>query len=239
MLFDLGGKRRRAVQATYLMLAVLMGGGLVLFGIGGDVSFNVFDDIGGGGNNNNSAGNELVQKRVDRSEERLKANPQDEAARKDLVRGYYQLATSQTTDNAAGFPKEAQDELRKSAANWQAYLETEPAKPDASLARLVLQLYGPDGLKKPKEAQEAAALIARVDNDTNSYLNLIQYAALASDTRTANLAATKAVDLAPKGQRKAVKAQAEQLKQPPSAAGGQAPAGGAQAPAGGGSATGE
>ena len=238
MLFDLGGKRRRVVQATYLMLAVLMGGGLVLFGIGGDVSFNVFDDIGGGGNNNN-AGNELVQKRVDRNEERLKANPQDEAARKDLVRDYYQLATSQTADNSASFPKEAQDELRKAAANWQAYLTTEPAKPDASLARLVLQLYGPDALNKPKEAQEAAALIARVDNDTNSYLNLVQYAALASDTRTADLAATKAVDLAPKGQRKAVKAQAEQLKQPPDAAGGQAPAGGAQPPAGGGSATGE
>ncbi|MBA3358278.1 MAG: hypothetical protein H0U20_02350 [Thermoleophilaceae bacterium] len=237
MLFDLGGKRRRAVQATYLMLAVLMGGGLVLFGIGGDVSFNVFDDAGGGGNDN-SAGNEIVQKRVERSEARVRANPQDEAARKDLVRGYYQLATSQTTDGAVGFPKEAQDELRKSAANWQAYLKAEPAKPDASLARLVLQLYGPDALKKPKEAQEAAALIARVDNDTNSYLNLIQYAALASDTRTANLAATKAVDLAPKSERKAVKAQAEQLKQPPSAAGGQAPASGAQAPADG-SATGE
>jgi hypothetical protein len=238
MLFDLGGKRRRAVQATYLMLAVLMGGGLVLFGIGGDVSFNVFDDIGGGANNNN-AGNELVQKRVDRNEARLKANPQDEAARKDLVRGYYQLATSQTADNSATFPREAQDELRRAAAHWQAYLKTEPAKPDASLARLVLQLYGPDALNKPKEAQEAAALIARVDNDTNSYLNLVQYAALASDTRTADLAATKAVDLAPKGQRKAVKAQAEQLKQPPDAAGGQAPAGGAQPPAGGGSATGE
>ena len=38
MLFDLRGRRRRAVQATYLTLAVLMGGGLVLFGIGGDVS---------------------------------------------------------------------------------------------------------------------------------------------------------------------------------------------------------
>ena len=238
MLFDLGGKRRRAVQATYLTLAVLMGGGLVLFGIGGDVSFNVFEDAGGGGDGN-SAGNELVQKRLDRSEKRLKADPQDENARKDLVRGYYQLATSQTADNAAGFPKDAQDELRKAAAHWQAYLKSEPAKPDASLARLVLQLYGPDALNKPKEAQEAAALIARVDNDTNSYLNLVQYAALASDTRTADLAATKAVDLAPKGQRKAVKAQAEQLKQPPAAAGGQAPAGGAQAPAGGGSATGE
>ena len=237
MLFDLGGKRRRAVQATYLMLAVLMGGGLVLFGIGGDVSFNVFEDVGSG--DDNSAGNELVQQRVDRAEARLKANPQDETARKDLVRGYYQLATGQTTDNSVGFPKEARDELRQAAANWEAYVALDPAQPDASLARLVLQLYGPDGLNKPKEVQKAAALIARVDNDTNSYLNLVQAAALASDTRTANLAATKAVDLAPKSERKAVKAQAEQLKQPPQAAGGEAGAGGAQAPTGGGSATGE
>ena len=55
MLFDLRGRRRRAVQATYLMLAVLMGGGLVLFGIGGDVSgglFDAFSERGGGGNGN-------------------------------------------------------------------------------------------------------------------------------------------------------------------------------------------
>jgi len=44
MLFDLHGRRRRVVQATYLALAVLMGGGLVLFGVGGDVSFNIFSD---------------------------------------------------------------------------------------------------------------------------------------------------------------------------------------------------
>ena len=37
MLFDLQGKRRRVVQATYLTLALLMGGGLVFFGIGSDV----------------------------------------------------------------------------------------------------------------------------------------------------------------------------------------------------------
>ena len=38
MLFDLRGRgRRRTVQVIYLSLAILMGGGLVLFGIGGDV----------------------------------------------------------------------------------------------------------------------------------------------------------------------------------------------------------
>ena len=52
MLFDLRGRRRRAVQGTYLVLAMLMGGGLVLFGVGGSVSgglLDAFKSDGGGG----------------------------------------------------------------------------------------------------------------------------------------------------------------------------------------------
>ncbi|MGH2804983.1 MAG: hypothetical protein ACRDL4_18375, partial [Thermoleophilaceae bacterium] len=76
MLFDLRGRRRRAVQATYLTLAVLMGGGLVFFGIGGDVSgglFDAFSDRSGGGDANSA-----LEDRIDRFEERLEANPRDE-----------------------------------------------------------------------------------------------------------------------------------------------------------------
>ena len=52
MLFDLRGRgRRRTVQTIYLTLAILLGGGLVLFGIGGSVSGGLFDALGltGGG----------------------------------------------------------------------------------------------------------------------------------------------------------------------------------------------
>ncbi|MEJ7716265.1 MAG: twin-arginine translocase subunit TatC [Thermoleophilaceae bacterium] len=49
MLFDLQGKRRRVVQGTYLMLAVLMGGGLAIFGIGSDVQGGLADAFKGGG----------------------------------------------------------------------------------------------------------------------------------------------------------------------------------------------
>ena len=217
MLFDLQGKRRRVVQATYLMLAVLMGGGLVLFGIGGDVSgglFDAFSDQNGGG-----GGNGLVEKRIERNEKKVAATPQSsEAARKALVRDYYQLAVAQT-GQSSGFPDDAKDELRRAAANWKAYIESEPAKPDASLANVALQIYDPLALNKPKDAEEAARLIAETRDDTTAYLNLVQYAALAGDTRTANLAAQKAVDLAPKDERKDVKAQAEQLKNPQAAAG--------------------
>src|SRR3712207_1753018 len=113
MLFDLRGRRRRAVQATYLTLAVLMGGGLVFFGIGGDVSgglFDAFSERGGGGDNNDA-----LEQRIDRAEQRVRRNPRDENALKSLVRDNYQLASAQTTSGSVGFPADARDELRAAA----------------------------------------------------------------------------------------------------------------------------
>ena len=217
MLFDLQGKRRRVVQATYLTLAVLMGGGLVLFGIGGDVSGGLFDAFSE--RSGNTGGNDLVEKRIERNEKKVKAAPQgSEAARKALVRDYYQLAVAQAGQES-GFPDDAKDDLGKAAANWKAYLASEPEKLDASLANVAIQIFDPLALNRPKDAQEAARVIAETRNNTNAYLALVQYAALAKDTRTADLAAQKAVDLAPKGQRKEVEAQAEQLKNPQAATG--------------------
>jgi hypothetical protein len=213
MLFDLRGRRRRAVQATYLTLAVLMGGGLVFFGIGGDVSgglFDAFSERGGGSGDAGSA----IEKRIERNEQTLRRRPNDKAALQELVRDNYALAGTQTPSGATGYPQEARDELRAADRYWQRYLEAEKGDPDSGVARFAVQLYGPTALNKPKEAAEAARIVAAADNDAASYLQLVQYAALARDTRTAKLAAQKAVDLAPKDQKKAVRAQAKQLQQP-------------------------
>jgi hypothetical protein len=209
MLFDLQGKRRRMVQATYLTLAVLMGGGLVLFGIGGDVSgglFDAFSDRSGG------TGNDVVEERVERLEERVRDNPDALQARKDLVRDYYSLAGAQMAEGATSFPPEARDELRKAAANWQAYLEREKGEPDPVVARYALQIFDMAALDRPKAAEQAARVIAEDQNDSSSYLLLTQYAALAGDDRTANLAGQKALALAPKSDRKEVKKAVEQAK---------------------------
>jgi hypothetical protein len=211
MLFDLRGRRRRLVQATYLTLAVLMGGGLVFFGIGGDVQgglFDAFSERGGGG----GSGDDAIEKRIDRAEERLARNPGNEAVLRELVRDYYALATSQTPSGSSGFPDDAKDELRKAGASWQRYLKAEKGKPDAATASFALQIYDPSALNRPKQAQEAAAIVAEQENDVAAYLRLVQYATLAGDTRTANLAGQKAVDLAPRGQKKAVEAQIKQAK---------------------------
>lgn len=213
MLFDLRGRRRRVVQGTYLMLALLLGGGLVLFGIGGEVSgglLNAFE--GGGGGSTDSA----LQDRVERQEERLQQNPRDERALQNLVRDYYSLATTQRESGTVGFPEEAKDELRKAGSYWQRYADAAET-PSAATAGYALQVYDQGALNQPKEAQRAATILAERANDAVSYLRLVEIATLAGDTRTADLAAQKAVDLAPKSQKKAIEQQAELLKKPPEA----------------------
>jgi hypothetical protein len=211
MLFDLRGRRRRAVQVTYATLAVLMGGGLVLFGIGGDVSgglFDAFSDRSGRG----GSGNDVIEERVERLEKRVAANPGDTAALQELVRDYYGLATTQQESGSTAFPDEAKDELRKASSAWQRYVAAAEGNPSAATATFALRVYDPTALNQPKEAQKAAAIIAEAENDSSSYLQLVGYASLAGDTRTADLATQKAVDLAPKDQKKEVEQQAEQLK---------------------------
>jgi hypothetical protein len=214
MLFDLRGRRRRAVQGVYLMLALLMGGGLVLFGIGGDVSgglFDAFSDRSGSG----GSGNAALEERIDRQEDRLAKDPQSEALLQSLVREYYSLATFQQESGATAFPDDAKDELRKAASYWQRYVDTVAEKPSPDTALFALRVYDVGALNQPAEAQKAAAIVAERQNDSSAYLQLVAYAALAGDTRTVDLATQKAIDLAPKGQKKAVKEQAELLKQPP------------------------
>jgi hypothetical protein len=211
MLFDLRGRRRRAVQATYLTLAVLMGGGLVLFGIGGDVSgglFDAFSDRSG----QSSGASEDLQKRIDRQQERLQANPSNEAALKALVRDNYALAGAQLPTGQVQYPNEAKDELGEAARYWQRYLDVEDGEPDPSLARLALALYDPGALNRPGEAAVAMRIIAEDGNTSDLYLGLMQRASAAGDQRTADLAAQKAIDLAPEDQRKQVRQQVKALQ---------------------------
>ena len=213
MLFDLRGRRRRVVQVVYLMLALLLGGGLVLFGIGGDVSGGLVDAFkGGGGQSTDSA----LEDRVKRQEERLQANPGDERVLQNLVRDYYSLAVSQRESGSVGFPEGAREDLREAGTYWQRYQQAAD-EPSADTARYALQIYDEGALDRPKEAQKAAAIIARDANDAVSYLNLVQIATRAGDTRTADLAGQKAVELAPKSQKKAIEQQLKVLKNPPEA----------------------
>ena len=221
MLFDLKGKRRRAVQATYLTLAILMGGGLVLFGIGGDVSGGLFDAIGG---RSGGSGNALVNKRLEAAEKRAEANPRDPAPLQEIIRTSYQLAAQDADEQTGAFSKGAKDDLERADSAWGRYLALKPKQPDGALAQIMLQVYG-IGLNKPAKAAEAAEILTDAKPSAQAYLELTRYAALAGQSRKAELAGEKAIQLAPKDQRTTVKQLVEQSKSSAAAGQGQAPGG--------------
>src|SRR5205085_4880676 len=139
MLFDLKGKRRRAVQGTYLTLAILLGAGLVLFGIGSSTSGGLGDLFGGG--NGSNKGNSVVQKKIDTAQKQLAVNPRNAAALGDVIRGHYQLASTNADPNTGVFAKDAQSDLQQAADAWQRYLKTNPKKVDLGLGRVMVQAY--------------------------------------------------------------------------------------------------
>ena len=212
MLFDLKGRRRRVVQATYLMLAILMGGGLVFFGIGGDVSGGLFDAFS---DRSGSSGNTIVEERIDENEEKLETDPENAAALKNLARDWYQLANAEADPTTGQFTEDGIERLANADDAWQRYLDLDPENPDASLASLMVNVYGPTGLNKAAEAAEAAEIVtAAQPRNAQAFLQLAQFAAQAGQERKADLAGKRAIDLAPKAQRNRVKALVEQLTQP-------------------------
>src|SRR3954465_12359162 len=145
MLFDLRGRgRRRAVRIIYLGLAILMGGGLVLFGIGGAGGGGLVRVGSGGaargglldaiqGNSGSVNANDVFQKRVDALEKRTQANPRDAAAWNELASLHFSVAgTGENYDqNQRLYTTKGKAELRQSAAAWKRYLALDPPKPDA------------------------------------------------------------------------------------------------------------
>jgi len=212
MIFDLQGKRRRLVQVVYLILAILMGGGLVLFGVGsGDISGGLFDAITGKDSNSSSAVNSTVNARIKKDLAALKLNPKNETALSDLVRSHYQLATDDADANTGQFGTKGKEELTKASAAWKRYVAVSK-KPSDSLASLMLQAYSGSGLDKPADAAGAAEIIANARPSAQAYLALTTYAAQAGQTRKAQLAGEKAIALAPKNQRKLVRQEVNTAK---------------------------
>lgn len=212
MLFDLQGKRRRLIQATYLTLAVLMAGGLVFFGIGSDVQGGLADIFSGSGSSDDA--NPAIEQQLEDAEQQLVANPEDPAALAAVARANYQLAADvddEARASGAIFAEGATARLEAAADAWSRYLETDPRNPDPSLAFLMVQVYGEAGLGRPEEAAEAAEVMAQQRDDAQAYLLWTQYAALAGDERQAELAGGRAVELAPEAQRRQVERQVDAL----------------------------
>jgi hypothetical protein len=223
MLFDLKGKRRRTVQVTYVALAFLMAVGLIGAGVGSGVSGGIFDLFSGG--SGGSTANKTIDKRIKTAEKALTVNPKDQVAMVSLVRSHYTLASADTNQQTGQFGKDGKKELVKASTAWHRYVASNPKKPDPSLAGLMVVAYSNIGLNQASNAATAAEIVADDRNDAQAWVQLVQYAALAGQTRKADLAGQKAIQRAPKNQKKAAKQAVQQAK----AAGAPQSAGGAGA----------
>jgi hypothetical protein len=215
MLFDLRGSGRRAtVKVVYIVLALLMGGGLILFGIGGSVSGGLVDAITEGGNTANTSV-DSYRKRAQEAEAKARANPQEAAAWAAAARARYQLASAgDFVDETTGtFSAEGKAQLAAAAKDWERYLALDPKQPDDSVASLMVQAYSQVGLNDPAKAVTAQEIITEARPKSATFATLAILAYQAGQTRKGDLATQRALDLAEPADRKTLKSDLDTAKQ--------------------------
>lgn len=213
MLFDLRGRgRRRTVQAIYLSLAVLMGGGLVLFGIGSNQSGGLFDAISGGSGGTSATSG--IDTRIDNAIAATKARPSDPAPWATLAALRFQRAGIDEITATGQYTDSGVRRLRLAGQAWERHLALDPKQPNVRTAKFMVQAYEAGALNELDKAVRAKQIITAATKppSSNLYAQLAELAYRAKDTRTADLAADRAVRLADAKDRKALRSALDGLK---------------------------
>lgn len=207
MLFDLQGSRKTAVKVIYLGLAVLMAGGLVLFGIGSSNAPGGLADVFGT-NSSESAAKDNVKKYA----EQVQKNPESAKALQSLIAARYTLAVDPKNFNQDKntFSTAGKDQLNLLKKNWAAYLKATDQKPNAGTANFAVSAYL--GLEDAKGATAAQQIITEKQPTAANYLALMLYASYAGNQLVASGAEIKARELAKPDEKKEVVAQIKEIK---------------------------
>jgi hypothetical protein len=214
MLFDLRGRhRRRAVRLIYTGLALLMGVGLVGFGIGGG--------FGGGGLLNAASENEgsnsaSFASQIKKYEKLTKKYPNDVSAWEKLTAAQLHEAGSEAYVTQTGLTSKGKELFSQTAQSWNSYLALNPSKPSLELAKLMVRVFDEEGLNQPTEAVKVLQIVTAGESAGESiYAALAEYAYKSHNPRVGDLASEKAVSLAPAAQRKQLKTELAAIKKNP------------------------
>ena len=219
MLFDLRSRgRRRTVQAVYLGLAIILGGGLVLFGVGAG------NGLGGLLNAFNGKGSSSGQSAAVSQQEKaaIKAtqtNPASAQAWASLVQARWSTARLSSADVNAStgqFTDAGKKELTTLAQDYQHYRAL-VKQPDPTIAILAARAY--QYLGNYSSATTAWSDIADASpNQATAFECLAANAYAAKQTRKGDLASAKALSLVPKVQRSLLQTRIKQAKTDPTVA---------------------
>jgi len=225
VIFDLQGKKkRRAIQATYLVLALLLGSGLVLFGIGSDAPGGILGS--GHGGDGGHGGDADFGDQIERIESEIAADPDNPNLLGRLVRVRFQAATAAAeTSGGHGGTTTLTDEslahLDEATGSWEQYVDR-VRRPAPEVAQVATQAYL--ALGDAAGVAEGQTVIAREAPSVGNYRALATYRYLANDEAGGDQAGERALELAEGAERSQVRAQLEAAKQQAAAAGA-APAG--------------
>lgn len=172
MLFDIRGRRKHVVRVVYAILALLMGASLFLV-VG---PFNIGNLVGSGGTTNAA---KVLQEQSERTEQKLRREPENEALLLALTRSRISAANSLTEVNsetgATSFTLEGRQELERGIEAWGSYLK-QTKEPKANTALLVSQGYfglaeSSVSLEEASENIEGAAKTQRIAAEAQPTIN--------------------------------------------------------------------
>jgi hypothetical protein len=214
MLFDLRSRgRRTTVRGVYLGLAILMGGGLILFGVGTGVSGGgLLNAFSGGGTNQN----QVVSSAERSAEKAVKNNPNSAAAWASLLQARWTTATTAGSGfnaSTGAFTSLGKAELTKLTQDWQRYssLTKSPGSEDATVVAQAYAALGQYGASA--NAWETVSM--GEPTATRAYECLAVSAYAAGQTRKGDLATGKVLSLISKGQQTQAKISLLQAKKTP------------------------
>jgi hypothetical protein len=200
MLFDLRSRgRRRTVQVVYLGLAILIGGGLVLFGVGtGSGNGGLLNAFSGSSGNQQGAVFSSQEKAAIKATQK---NPNSAAAWANLLTARYQNASSADFNSSTStYTAAGQKELAAAVTDWQHYVAL-TKNPSGNLAILSASAYGRLGqYANQASAWEIASAADPASVKGFECLAISAYAA--KQTRKGDLASAKVASMVPKAQRK-------------------------------------
>jgi hypothetical protein len=218
VLFDLRSPGRRvAIKIIYGTLALLMGGGLILFGIGSDAGGGLSEIFGSGGTESG------FEDQIEDAENKVEENPRDQAALLELVTLNLQAGGQQAEglDQNTGFPilgSDSEESYNQAAEAWARYLALEPKQPDPTAALQLANAYfvlavNGDSAASARTDLENAAEVQQIAADGNPIVgnlrSLATYLYFAGRFQAADAAAAELFAKAPAGQRQQLEKEIE------------------------------
>jgi hypothetical protein len=216
MLFDLRGRGRRStVRIIYTGLALLIGIGLVGFGVGGGLgSSGLFSAAT---NNAESGNGPNYGSQVKKYRKQTETEPNNATAWLNLAKTLFKEAGQEPYTSSTGAITSKGKELFKQASEaWIGYLALNPKPPNAELAQQIYRIYAEEGLNEPAKAVQALQIVvAARPEDAAYFAQLAEYAYKAHNESIGDLASEKAVQLAPESERTRLKNELAEVKKYP------------------------